>query len=128
MLEVQDTIIDKLQADIPATNIYSYVPEGVEPPYIHASFPDLDENDTDTETGFSALLEVGAYSRYRGFKEVSDLNKAVYNSLHRVALPDTISYAFSGIHQEMSNIVTDSDGITRVSVQRFRIYFEPRPA
>jgi hypothetical protein len=125
MIEIQDAIIAKLKTDMPANCFFDYVPEGQEPPYTTVSFPELDENDTDTETGFFAGVDIDSFSRYRGATEVAAINKGIYDSLHRVALGDTASYGISTIQQSFSNILTESDGLTRISVQRFTVIFEP---
>lgn len=125
MIEIQDAIISVLKAANPTVAFYSYVPEKVDPPYTVVNYPELDENDTDTETGFNADVQIESFSRYRGYNEVSIVNKSIYDSLHRVTMSDTDSYCFSTIHQNFSNIVTDGDGMTRVSVQRFTVIFEP---
>lgn len=127
MIELQNLIINTLEAAMPLSCVFSYVPENQEPPYIHVSYPELDENDTDTEEGFDGFVEISVYSRYRGMKEAADLQKSIYNALHRVTIGDTDSYGLSTIQQEFSNIVTDSDGVTHVGVQRFRLIFEPLP-
>jgi len=125
MIEIQGAIISKIKASI-LTNVYSYVPEKTDPPYIVVSFPELDENDTDTEEGFISTVQITSTSRYRGYKEISDINKELYSLLHRTAMDDTDEYAFSTIQQEFSSILTDDDGLTRVSVQRFSVIFEPK--
>lgn len=127
MIEIQNQVISTLKAAMPLKEILSYVPENKEPPYVHVSYLDSDENDTDTETGFVSEILISVYSRYRGMKEAADLQKQVYDALHRVTLPDTDSFGISTIQQEFSNIVTDSDGLTRIGLQRFTIIFEPLP-
>lgn len=127
MIEIQNLVIDTLEAAMPTTDVFSYVPENQNPPYVHVSYLESDENDTDTETGFISEIIISVYSRYRGFKEAADLQKQIYNTLHRVTMPDTDSYCISTIQQESSNIVTDGDGLTRVGVQRFTVIFEPIP-
>ena len=127
MIEIQDAIIDKLRTDNPLLCFFAYVEEDQKPPYTTVSFPELDENDTDTEDGFSASVQIASYSRYRGAKQVAEVNKQIYDSLHRVTLSDTDSFGISTIQQSFSSIVTESDGLTRVSVQRFTIFFEPLP-
>ena len=128
MIEIYSAIFNKLDTDI-TTPVYGHVPENESAfPYIKVNPLANDNNDTDLETGFSSIIQIETYSRYRGITEVSGIADEIYNSLHRVSLPDTASYAFSTIHQEFSNILTESDGLTRVSVQRFKVIFEPIPA
>jgi hypothetical protein len=127
MNEIYSAIYNKLDTDL-TTPVFGHVPENEDGfPFVVVKPLESNNNDTDLETGFSSVVQIESYSRYRGSKEVSDLATSVYNSLHRVALPDTISYGISTIQQEFSNILTESDGLTRVSVQRFRVIFEPLP-
>lgn len=127
MIEVQNLIISTLKTAMPFSEILSYVEENETPPYVHVSYLDSGENDTDTEEGFISDVLISTYSRYRGFKEVADLQKQIYDTLHRVTLPATDNFCVSTIQQESSNIETDSDGLTRVGVQRFTVIFEPLP-
>lgn len=127
MIEISNAIIEKLKEALPFTEVFSYVPESQEPPYVQVDYPELDENDTDAENGFISSVQISVFSRYRGMKEAADLQKTIYDTLHRVTLGDTDSYGVSTMQQEFSNIVTDSDGLTRVGVQRFTVIFEPLP-
>jgi hypothetical protein len=127
MNEIYTAIFSKLNTDL-VEPVLGHVPENYDAfPFVKLHPLELNENDTDTETGFSATFNVNCYSRYRGAKEVSELQQSVYNSLHRVALGDTVSYGISTIQQSYSNIVLDSDGLTRIGLQRFTIIFEPLP-
>ena len=126
MLEIQKAVIDKLETSI-STCIFGYVPENQDFPYVVVDYPELDNNDTDTETGFNGDIQISTYSRYRGTKEAADISREIYNTLHRTALADTASYSISTIHQIFGNIFTEEGGVTRVSVQRFKVIFEPIP-
>jgi hypothetical protein len=128
MIEIYSAILNKLDADL-VPPVLGHVPENYNTfPYVKVNPLENNNNDTDLETGFSSTIQIETYSQYRGVTEVCGIADDIYNSLHRVTLPDTTSYAFSTIHQEFSNILTESDGLTRVSVQRFTVIFEPIPA
>jgi len=106
--------------------VFDHVPESEQGfPFVRLDAPELTENDVDDKPGYTATMTVIAYSRYRGSKEIADLAKEVYDALHRWAAPDTTSYSFSTIHQDFSSIVTESDGVTRMSLQRYILIFEP---
>ena len=127
MNEIYSAIYNKLDTDL-TTPVFGHVPENEDGfPFVVVKPLESSNNDTDTETGFDAIIQIEAYSRYRGSKEAADLQKQVYDALHRVTLGDTDSYGVSTMQQEFSNIVTDSDGLTRVGVQRFTVIFEPLP-
>ena len=106
--------------------VFDHVPESEQGfPFVRLDAPELTENDVDDKPGYTATMTVIAYSRYRGTKEVSGIATDIHTALNRWAAPDTVSYSFSTIHQEFSSIVTESDGVTRMSLQRYRIIFEP---
>lgn len=112
-----------------APSIFDHVPQSFDPsdnsqfPYVRITAPQDTENDTDTELGFTSVVNIHTWSRYRGNKEAGEVMEQIYNALHRQALTAT-DYGVSGIHQEYSEIMLDPDGITRHGVQRFRIFYE----
>ena len=61
--------------------------------------PSSTANETDTESGFVAFIDIVSYSRGRGSKQIKDLNLEIYNALHRWSFPDTASYCISTINQ-----------------------------
>ena len=127
MNEIYKEVFTKLNADL-TVDVYDHVPQdSFSYPYVRIDPLMLRAADTDLEAGFSATLQVIAFSQYKGSKEVADLNQSIYNALHRWALPDTTTYGTSTIHQEFSTIALESDGLTRQSIQRFNILFEPLP-
>lgn len=126
MLEIQKAIIDKLELNL-AVCVFGYVPENQDFPYVVVDYPESDNNDTDTENGYDSNVQIATYSRYRGTKEAADIAKKIYNTLHRQPMADTDSYGISTIHQNFGNIFTDEGGVTRISVQRFKVIFEPLP-
>lgn len=96
-------------------------------PYVRIDPLQLTNGDTDNETGFDGTIQIIGFSRYKGAKEINELHQEIYNALHRWAMPDTASYGVSGVTQEFSTIATESDGVTKQSIQRFRILFESLP-
>ena len=123
--EVYSAIYARLDDQL-SVSVFDHVPENEAGfPFVRVDPPALTENDVDDKSGFTAVINVIAYSRYRGSKEIADLAKEVYDALHRWAAPDTTSYSFSTIHQDFSSIVTESDGVTRMSLQRYILIFEP---
>ena len=127
MNEIVAAIYSRLETEL-SVPVYDQVPQdSLVFPYVQVNVPSTTGSDTDTENGFTALMNIVSYSRYRGSKEVNDLNGAVYNALHRWDFPDTASYCISTIHQVSSTITRSPDGITRDSLQVFEIIFEPQP-
>ena len=128
MNEISSAIYTKLNADL-SISVFDNVPQdNYNFPYVRVDPIILDADDTDTESGFSGTVQVIGFSQYKGSKEIVDLTLDIYNSLHRAVLPEPSSYGISTIHQEFSTIALEADGLTRQSIQRFNVVFEPLPA
>lgn len=133
MNEIYVSIQNKLATDLAPVSVFDNVPEdNYSFPYVRVDPLVLNNNDTDAERGFDATVQIISFSQSKGSKEVSGLNKQIYDSLHRFALPDTTSFGISALQQEFSTIAMDESGlhkgVTRVSVQRFNVIFEDLPA
>ena len=128
MNEIFKAIFTKLSTDL-AEPVFDDVPQDVYNfPYVRIDPITLDQDDTDTESGFSGTVQIIGFSQYKGSKEIVDLTLDIYNSLHRAVLPEPDSYGISTIDQEFSTIALEADGLTRQSIQRFNVVFEPLPA
>lgn len=129
MNEIFKVIQNKLETDLSPVKVFDDVSQDSYGfPYVRVDPLTSNEADTDNETGFNSTVQIISYSQSKGSKEVVDLATQIYNSLHRFAFQDTASFGISTIHQEFSTVALESDGLTRQSIQRFRIIFEPLPA
>jgi len=127
MNEIFKSIYDRLVAQL-SEPVFDHVPQNHNSfPYVRIDPIESNGNDSDSENGFNATVQIIGFSRYRGSKEVAELQQNIYNALHRWGMPDTTSYGVSTIHQEFSTIALENDGQTRQSIQRFNIIFEPLP-
>ena len=129
MNEILTAIFARLDSELTAP-VYDHVPQDPtdsDYPYVKLGSLEPEDNGTDTETGFMLELEIFAYSRYRGMKEINDLDDQIYAALHRWAMPDTASYGISSIRERVRSVIMLDDGLTRESVQRIEIIFEPLP-
>jgi len=124
MNEVYACVYERLDRELINIPVGDHIPQDDVYPYVQVNGMNLTNNDTVVENGFTATIDVIAWSRYRGQKEVSKIVLDIYKALHRHAFADTTSYGISGIHQEFSKIITESDGLTRQGIQRFKIFFE----
>lgn len=139
---IQKAIYDKLIADTALANllavntenntipaIYDNVPQAVDSgndsvfPYVTIGDDTMIDWDTDTSQGKEATLTLHVWSRYRGRKEVKEIQGAIYDVLHLSNL------IISGYHSvlmlsEYSETLLDPDGLTRHGVQRFRLILE----
>ena len=124
MIEVYTSIYNRLVSQL-TVPVFDHVPQKQTVfPYVRIDQLETKNGDTDAENGFKGTIQIIAFSRYRGSKEVSALNLQIYNALHRWLMSDTLNYGISSIHQEFSTIATETDGLTRQSIQRFIILFE----
>ncbi len=129
MNEIYSAIYDRLTSQL-AESVYDHVPQDLNEnnyPFVRVDSLEINNNDVDDKTGFSATIQIVGFSRYRGVKEVSNIADSVYNSLNRFNFPDTSNYGISGIEETIRKIIVQSDGLTRNSVQRYELNFEPLP-
>ncbi len=129
MNEIYSAIYQRLSDQL-SIEIYDHVPQFKDDsnyPFIRLDPLEISANDVDDKTGFSATIQIVGFSRYRGSKEVSNIADTVYNSLNRFEFPVTSNYGISGIEETLRKIIVQSDGLTRNSVQRYELNFEPLP-
>lgn len=120
---VQKAIYAKLSADT-SYAVYDDVPQETSAfPYITIGEDNHTFADTDTELMNRVSITVNTWSRYRGRKEIKEMQAEVYNALHRANLVEA-GYNFVTITQESSISFLDADGITRHGVQTFNLLIE----
>ena len=131
-LELQKAIYAALTGDAAVmalvTGVYDAVPQaddagsGAAFPYIVIGEDNHNEWDTDTTLGRDASVVIHTWSRYRGRKEVKEIQGAVYAALNRAKL--TIA-GFSFVQCDLlsSETLIDADELTRHGVQTFRVLF-----
>jgi len=128
MNEIFTAVYMRLSSTL-SVDVFDHVPQDYNVfPYVRIDPLTNNNNDTDFETGFISTVQIIGFSQYKGSQEVALLNSDIYDALHRYALPDTLSFGISTIHQTFSTIALEPDGKTRQSIQRFTIIFEPLPA
>lgn len=109
--------------------IYDNVPEAVDAgsdsvfPYVTIGDDTFLEWDTDNSQGKEGTLTIHSWSRYRGRKEVKEIQGAIYDALHLSNLNITGYYSVLML-SEYSETLVDPDGLTRHGVQRFRLIIE----
>lgn len=125
MNEIFKSIYDRLSTEL-STPVHDHVPQDNQVyPFIRVDQLQTSNNDVDDKSGFSAVIQIVGYSRYRGSKEISDITDDIYTALHRHDFPDTMTYGISGIEEDFRRIATQPDGLTRNSVQQYELFFEP---
>lgn len=110
------------------SGVYDHVPQDAAFPYLSLGDETSTPDDTDDITGADLSFAVHTWSRYRGQKEVQDIQHEVWSALHRSNLT-VEGAAFVGCHLESTQPTTlDPDGITHHGVQLFRVLlFEVTP-
>jgi hypothetical protein len=124
-----NTLLAKNIEDNTLPAIYDAVPQADDAgsdipfPYVTIGDDTAIDWDTDTSVGKEATITIHSWSRYRGRKEVKEIQGAIYETLHLSQLPvdgyDTV-LCFS----EFSESLVDPDGLTRHGIQRFRIILD----
>lgn len=139
---IQEAIYDKLIGDNTLKSalapnvqdstkgaIYDNVPQAVDSgsdsvfPYVTIGDDTMLDWDTDTSQGKEATLTIHVWSRYRGRKEVKEIQGIIYDALHLSNLIIT-GYHSVLMLSEFSETLLDPDGLTRHGVQRFRLIVE----
>jgi|AntRauTorckE6833_2_1112554.scaffolds.fasta_scaffold02006_9 hypothetical protein len=131
-LELQEAIFQNLSGDAPllalVNGIYDYVPQPNDAgspanfPYVVVGDDSLNAWDTDTTTGADSSIVIHSWSRYKGKKEIKQIQGAVYAALNRATL-SIDGYSFVTCDLLTSDSFIDSDGITQHSTQTFRVLF-----
>lgn len=128
MVELQTALFARLNSQLNVP-VYDAVPQAVDAgdnsafPYVTIGDDLSSEFDTDTSIGFDTDCTIHVWSRYRGKREVKQIQKAIYDALHLHNL------SVSGYHTvmvlfETADSFMDADGITRHGVMVFRIVTE----
>lgn len=128
MVELQTALFARLNSQL-SVPVYDAVPQAVDAgdnsafPYVTIGDDSASEFDTDTSTGFDTDCTIHVWSRYRGRREVKQIQKSIYDALHLHDL------SVSGYHTvmvlfESADSFVDADGITRHGVSIFRIVTE----
>lgn len=111
------------------TGVYDSAPQandsGSDTPFPYVTIGEAVHTDwsTDTESGDDVTFTVHSWSRYRGRKEIKQIQGAVYDVLHRANLSVT-GYKFVSCDWLQSESFTDTDGLTRHGVQTFRVILD----
>lgn len=128
MIELQTALFARLNSQLNVP-VYDAVPQAVDAgdnsafPYVTIGDDSSGEFDTDTSLGFDTDCTIHVWSRYRGRREVKQIQKAIYDALHLHDL------SVSGYHTvmvlfETADSFMDADGITRHGVMTFRVVTE----
>jgi hypothetical protein len=128
VVNLQTAIYSRLVSEL-SVPVYDAVPQAVDAgdnsafPYVTVGDDSSTEFDTDTSTGFDTDCTIHVWSRYRGRREVKQIQKAIYDALHLHDLAVTGYHTVMVLFQSADSFM-DADGITRHGVSIFRIVTE----
>lgn len=128
MIDLQTAIFDTLSAAL-SVPVYDAVPQAVDSgdddafPYVTIGDDSLGEFDTDTSIGFDTDVTVHVWSRYRGRREVKEIQQSIYDAIHLQPISVPGSHFVMALFQSATSFM-DADGITRHGVTIFRIVTE----
>lgn len=116
--EIQAAIYAKVSAIGWPT--YDHVPQESAFPYIVIGDDTSIPWDTDDSIGSETTCTIHVWSRHRGRKEVKEIMRTVYESLHRAEFA-IIGGQLVECVAEFEESFMDADGLTRHGVIRFRL-------
>jgi len=131
--EVQTAIYDLLAADAPllalVVGIYDAVPQAEDSgsttdfPYITIGEDILNSIDTDDLNIMDCSITIHTWSRYRGRKEIKEIQDQVYSVLQKKDFIQN-SFKFVNIDHSSATSFLDADGQTRHGVQEFNLLIQ----
>ena len=89
-------------------------------PYLTIGQMTVQPFDDDTSTGYDAEFIVHAWARDGGYIATADIQRRVYDALHRRDLA-AAGYQFLGCDLLSQDAEKDPDGVTVHGIQRFRV-------
>jgi hypothetical protein len=127
-LELQGAVVARLKSDssvtaLISTRVYDPVPASPTFPYVSYGPETAISDDAECVTGFSINVQLDAWSRQGGFKEVKEIADAVRASLHGYAFNLSTNAAVFFEHRITRNF-RDPDGLTNHSAITFEGFVE----
>jgi hypothetical protein len=110
---------------IVGTRIYSIVPQQTEFPYVRVAIS-AQPFDTKSSVGMTHLIRVQGFSRKQAYDEALNIRAQIVSALERQESNITVS-GFKLVKldkRNLSDIITEDDGITRQSIVEFEAIVE----
>lgn len=127
MFAVQDAVLEVLAASSAVqehlgspARIFDHVPPEATFPFLTLGEAVAVPFDTKDRSGMSQTITLHVWSRYRGRKQVKDVLKAVYDTLHQGTL-SVAGQDFVDCRFEAAETMLDDDGLTYHGVARYRV-------
>lgn len=123
---LQAAVFTRLKNDAALTTtlgaaVYDDVPDGAAFPYVVIGDATEAPNDTMGRTGRDITITVHSWSRYKGQKQIKQLQNRVDELLDRWT-PTVAGWNTTKMLHEFYETFRDPDGITRHGVSRYRIH------
>ena len=106
------------------TDVYDFVDQNYEYPYLTIGQSTDLEYDTFYDVGRDSLFGVHVWSNGRGTKEAQDILAKVYESLNRVKLAGSDSVNFITCQYESGDMLRDDGGMIWHGIHQYRILVE----
>lgn len=106
------------------SDVYDFVDQNLEYPYLTIGESSDSEYDTFYEVGRDSLFSVHVWSNGRGTKEAYNILDKVYESLNRVKLVGDGGLNFINCSYESGDMFRDDGGMIWHGVQQYRILLE----
>ena len=102
-----------------ACGVYDEVTEGNTYPFISLGEETTIDFSTKTSVGSETTINIHIWSQYKGSKQTKEIMDKVHDLLHDINLTVT-GFNLINLRFEFSDIMRDTDGVTRHGVIRFR--------
>jgi len=99
--------------------VYDEVIEGNTYPFISLGEETTIDYSTMTAVGSETTINIHVWSQYKGSKETKEILDKIHDLLHDINLTVT-GFNLINLRFEYSDIMRDTDGVTRHGVMRFR--------
>lgn len=106
------------------TDVYDFVGQDYEYPYLTIGEVSDLEYDTHYDVGRSSLFSVHVWSNNRGTKQAQEILSEVYNALNRAKLVGSDSVNFITCQYESGDMFRDDGGMIWHGVHQYRILVE----
>jgi hypothetical protein len=133
LLEGSEPYEDVMRAVMPLltellddVDVYDFVPENAEPPYVTWNTGWLAERDSLNGTADRLWFQIDVWSSYRGYREASRIARRIVRRMHHAEL---LIDGYSPVHvlREQSHQTRDPDGRhRRLALTFFSPYVSPR--
>ena len=123
MNEILTALYTRLSAQL-TQKVYDHVPQDQDFPFVVFSVVQTDNQDTDTEEGFSGILRVTSYSNYRGFGELATIADNITSALNNWDMANTATYTVGTFKETFRQYTVSPDGLKRFCVQEYNFFYE----